>query len=197
MKSLNKCINCKYNNKGYCMKYNTRAIPLQGIDYCTCFRKKTKMPIRNQIKKKSIKQEKKLAKDLGAKRVPQSGAQITSPSDMVLGKYVIESKATKNKSISLKKEWLDQLKQSPINFGKIPVLIIEFSTKDRYVIMDNKDFLKIVDIKSNKWTLESLNNLLKEHKDKYILKEDLIKEDEELQKHNNELDRIYEEDKED
>jgi len=176
MKSLGKCVECKYNENGYCKKYNSKAVTSQDLKYCTRFRKKTKTPIRNTIKKKSVKQEKQLAKDLGARRTPQSGAQTTSPNDMTIkGGYVLESKATKSKSISLKKEWLEQLKQSPINFGKIPVLVVEFSIKDRYIIMDNKDFLKIVNTEPGKG---------------YIKKEDLIKEDKELQKCNELLDRL-------
>lgn len=136
------CKTCKYYKGCYCAYYTTKMF---GIATCTAYKKKIKKSIKNQIKKKSVKQEKKLAKDLGAKRVPQSGAQATSPNDMVLGNYVIESKATGGKSISLKNEWLSQVKQSPINFGKIPTLVLEFTkTRDRYVVMDIKDFKKII-----------------------------------------------------
>ena len=136
------CKTCKYYKKNYCIYYKARML---YIDICTAYKKKIKNPIRNQIKKKSIKQEKKLAKELGAKRTPQSGAQTTSPEDMILGNYVIESKATGRKSISLKKEWLDQVKQSPINFGKIPTLVLDFTkTNDRYIVMDEEDFKKII-----------------------------------------------------
>jgi hypothetical protein len=116
-----------------------------GVDLCTAYKKKNNKSNKNKIKKESIKQEKKLAKDLGAKKVPQSGAQETSPNDMILGNYVIESKATKGKSINVKKEWLDQVKQSPINYGKIPTLVLDFTKLgDRYIVMDEKDFKKII-----------------------------------------------------
>lgn len=143
---MNLCDTCRFNKNNYCKYFSTW---LYNVDNCTAYKKIIKNPIRTQVKKRSIKQEKKLAKDLGAKRTPRSGADPTAPNDMVLGKYVIESKSTKYESISLKKEWLSQVKESPINLGKIPTLVIEFTkTNDKYVIMDEKDFKKIV--KGNK-----------------------------------------------
>jgi hypothetical protein len=69
---------------------------------------------------------------------------------MIKGNYIIESKATNKDSIVLHKEWLDQLKQSPINYGKVPTLIIDFiKTNDRYVVLDIVDFQKIIKEESN------------------------------------------------
>jgi hypothetical protein len=136
------CKDCKYNNNNFCKYYKFTIIGASG---CTSFKKKINKPVRNQIKKNSIKQEKRLAKDLGAKRQPQSGAKDTSPADMIKGNYVIESKATNKDSIVLHKEWLDQLKQSPINYGKIPVVVLDFTKdQDRYIIMDETDFKKLI-----------------------------------------------------
>jgi len=143
---------CKYNKKNnFCIYYKNKIACLQGYDTnCLAYKKKIEKPIRSQIKKESIKQEKKLAKDLGAKRNLQSGAQATSPADMIKGNYVIESKATNKNSIVLHKEWLDQLKQSPINFGKVATLVIDFTkTNDKYVILDMVDFQKIIKEESN------------------------------------------------
>lgn len=129
----------------FCAYYKNSILCLHGNDtYCLAYKKQIENPIRNQIKKDSIKQEKILARDLGAKRQPQSGAKDTAPADMIKGNYVIESKATSNDSIVLHKEWLDQLKQSPINFGKIATLIIEFSKNERFVILDFNDFERII-----------------------------------------------------
>lgn len=139
---MNICKTCKYRDKTYCKYYKTRVL---NVDFCTAYKKSSKVKSKSYIKKTSIKQEKKLAKDLGAKQSPQSGAQETSPNDMILGNYVIESKATKGKSINLKKEWLDKVKQSPINYGKIPTLVLDFTKSgDRYILMDEKDFKRIV-----------------------------------------------------
>lgn len=144
------CKTCKYLDNHYCKYFKTRNIDILYKDNCVSYKKKIEKPIRNQIKKNSIKQEKRLAKDLGAKRTIQSGAQDTAPADMIKGNYVIESKATNKDSIVLHKEWLDQLKQSPINYGKIPTLVLEFTkTSDRYVVLDEADFKKIIKANPN------------------------------------------------
>jgi hypothetical protein len=142
---------CKYNKNNFCIYYKNKVSCLQGYDTnCLAYKKKIEKPIRNRIKKDSIKQEKRLAKDFGAHRTLQSGAQATSPADMIKGNYVIESKGTNKDSIVLHKEWLDQLKQSPINFGKIPTLVLDFTkTNDRYIILDELDFKRIIKEESN------------------------------------------------
>lgn len=138
------CTDCKFKKSGYCGFYNIKIATLNYPETCTAYKKKSTRITTNTIKKKSIKQEKKLAKDWGANRTPQSGAKATSPADMVKGNYVIESKATEGKSISLQHAWLSTLKETPVYFGKIPVLVLEFKKfKDRYVIMDEQDFNKI------------------------------------------------------
>lgn len=139
------CKDCKYSNFGFCKYYKNKISLFAYSEFCLAYKKKIEKPIRNQIKKNSIKQEKKLAKDLGARRTPQSGSKDTSPADMIKGNYVIESKATNKDSIVLHKEWLDQLKQSPINFGKIPTLVLDFTkSNNRYVVLDIVDFQKII-----------------------------------------------------
>lgn len=137
------CKDCKNNLSNYCIAFNTYTDSLGEMDICTKY-KKIKETKTNSIKNKSIKQEKRLAKDLGAKRTPQSGAQDTAPSDMIVGNYIIESKATKGKSINVKEEWLSSLKYSPMHLGQIPTLILEFQKKSRYVVLAEEDFKKII-----------------------------------------------------
>jgi len=139
------CDNCKFKKNNYCIFFKSNTIISTKPTVCSGYKKKLDKPITNDIKKKSIKQEKRLAKDLGAKRTPKSGAIATSPSDMIKGQYVLESKATSKKSINLKKEWLAQLKQNPMLLDKIPVLIIEFSKEERFVILDFNDFQRIIE----------------------------------------------------
>jgi len=111
---------------------------------CTGYKPIPKKKTTSDTKRKSIKQEKRLAESLGAKRTPRSGADDTAPSDMIKGDYVIESKATKGKSISVKEEWLSSLKQSPMHMGKIPTLILEFPKQKRYVVIAEEDFKNII-----------------------------------------------------
>jgi hypothetical protein len=137
------CQECRHNKNGYCAFFTSRTVVTENMQTCTGFKA---MPTgkTNNIKKKSVKQEKRLAKDLGAKRAPKSGAISTSPEDMLLGNYVIESKATKGKSISVKEEWLSALRESPIHFGRIPTLSIEFGSGKRYLVIEENDFKRII-----------------------------------------------------
>lgn len=137
------CNDCKHNLNGFCNYYKAKVSTLDMVK-CPSYRKRNIRVIKNKIKKKSIKQEKKLADDIGATLIPQSGAQDTSPNDMVKGKYIIESKATEKDRITLKQEWLKALKMSPMNHGKIPVMFLEFANRERYVILDAEDFKFII-----------------------------------------------------
>ncbi len=143
---MEKCDICRLNKNGYCSYFGSRTVTSSKEGICTAFKPIIKKTT-NDTKRKAIKQETRLAKDIGAKRTPRSGADPTSPSDMVLGNYVIESKATKGKSINVKEEWLSSLKRSPMHFGKIPTLILEFPNRKRYIVMEEEDFKKIIDEK--------------------------------------------------
>ena len=141
---MKKCLECKHRSNKWCKFHR---VSILTVDDCIAFKVKPEVTT-NTIKKKSVKQEKRLAKDIGARRTPQSGAQDTSPTDMIAGNYIIESKATKGKSINVKEEWLSSLKYSPMHMGKIPTLILEFPECKRYVVIAEEDFKNI--IKENK-----------------------------------------------
>ena len=143
------CDDCKHNRGNrWCKFFSTTLISMGEVSpNCVGYRKATGKT--NEIKKRSIKQEKKLAKDIGAKRTPQSGAMDTSPSDMIKGNFVIESKATKGKSINVKEDWLRTLKYTPMHLGKIPTLILEFLGRGRYVVMAEDDFKKLTNKENN------------------------------------------------
>lgn len=137
------CDDCKHNRSNRWCKFFSATLISMGVVLPNCLGYKKKTNTTNTIKKQSIKQEKKLAKDIGAKRTPQSGAMDTSPSDMIKGNFIIESKATKGKSISVREEWLSTLKYTPMHLGKIPTLILDFLKRSRYVIMSEDDFKKL------------------------------------------------------
>jgi len=137
------CDDCKFNSNNKWCKYFSATLISMGEVKPPCLGYKKKTNKTNTTKKKSIKQEKKLAKDIGAKRTPQSGAQDTAPSDMIKGDFIIESKATKGKSISVREEWLSVLKYTPMHLGKIPTLVLEFLNRGRYVVMAEEDFKRL------------------------------------------------------
>ncbi len=85
-------------------------------------------------------QESSIAKSVGGRRTPNSGAtDFGGKGDVVTSKFIIEAKTkmTPSKSISLKKEWFDKLKQEAVFSGK-PYSALAFNfgqgQPNRYVI---------------------------------------------------------------
>ena len=78
------------------------------------------------VKKKSKKQEEKIAKDIGGRTTPGSGALWFSKADVRNDKYLIEAKFTDSNKYQLKYETWDKIKREAINDGlRIPVMQIE------------------------------------------------------------------------
>ncbi len=59
-----------------------------------------------------------------------SGAQPGDPGDIVLPEYLIEHKATENRSLSLKYEWLSKITRLASSRGRRAALQISFVTAD-------------------------------------------------------------------
>ena len=88
--------------------------------------------------KKSKKHELRLAEKLEGKREPRSGANTFSKwvnrsvgRDITTPKFLVEHKFTEAASISLKKEWLDKIKEASTGAMKEPVLIVTFETNKK------------------------------------------------------------------
>lgn len=71
-------------------------------------------------------QEKKLAKTISATLTPNSGATTHYKGDMATEDFLIESKSTENKSMSIQQEWLKKIEIQAMREGKLPMLIIDF-----------------------------------------------------------------------
>ena len=97
----------------------------------------------------SKKQEKQVAKELGGKTTPNSGATPFIKGDITLDKYLIEckTKTDDSESISIKKEWLDKLNQESLFMGKeYFALVFNFGpSSDNYVIIDENTFKEIIE----------------------------------------------------
>lgn len=78
-------------------------------------------------RKQSNKQEKRIAKDIGGKVQPASGARWGHRRDVKSDNYLIEAKTTSQDSYSLKDADLAFLKKQAYQAGKIPAYIIELS----------------------------------------------------------------------
>lgn len=73
---------------------------------------------------KGRRYEKKLAKKLGVKPQPGSGAFPFYKEDIELDKFLIQVKTTTKKSYSLKDDDLKTLVRNATKVGKIPVMVI-------------------------------------------------------------------------
>lgn len=68
----------------------------------------------------SSKQEKQVAKRIGGKQQPNSGATAFRKGDVLAGSFCIECKTstTEKQSVSIKRDWIDKLKQEAFAMNK-------------------------------------------------------------------------------
>jgi hypothetical protein len=81
---------------------------------------------RQQVPRHGQKAEKRAAKRLKGRLTPASGALVGAKADIVKRTFLIESKATKHESITVKLEWLDKIAKEALDTGRDPALIIQF-----------------------------------------------------------------------
>lgn len=92
----------------------------------------------------SGRQEKKIAKQVGGSLTCNSGAYQFSAGDIITEKWILEAKTCMEpkKSFSIKKDWLDTLKEEMYASNKdYRALCFDFGDeKDRYYILDENTF---------------------------------------------------------
>lgn len=93
----------------------------------------------------SKKQETAVAKEVGGKRVANSGATPFHKGDVITDDFLIECKtttATTKASFSIKKEWLVKNKEEAFGMGKHHnALAFQFGENEpNYYIIDEKQF---------------------------------------------------------
>lgn len=82
----------------------------------------------------SSKQEKQIAKTVGGKLQPNSGATLFSKGDVKNDEWLFEAKTCikEQESFNIKKEWLDKLKQESFAMRKeFFALVFNFEYKNR------------------------------------------------------------------
>jgi hypothetical protein len=88
----------------------------------------------------SSRQENKVAKDVGGKTTANSGATMFDKGDLKTDQFLIEckTKTSNSDSISIKKEWLDKLKDESLFMKKkYEALIFNFGPDSKnYAIID-------------------------------------------------------------
>lgn len=74
--------------------------------------------------------EKKLAKSMGARLTPASGALDSAKGDMKVGDFLIESKSTIYDSLKIDRDFLLKINHEAKFAGKNPALTVTFVTGD-------------------------------------------------------------------
>lgn len=76
--------------------------------------------------------ERRVARVLGARQTPASGALCGAKGDATLEckdyRFRIESKATANKSLGVKYEWLEKITKEALETNRLPALTVSFVT---------------------------------------------------------------------
>ena len=77
-------------------------------------------------RRRSGKQEKRLAREFGGDTTPNSGATVHQKGDVTASGLMLEAKTTGKKSYSLKAAELTGLWQDAVIDGREPVMVIQF-----------------------------------------------------------------------
>lgn len=97
----------------------------------------------------SKKQEDTIAKQLGGRRVANSGATMFQKGDIITDNFLLEAKTktTSSKSISIKKDWLIKNKREALSMSKpYNALVFNFGPDDdNYYIIDEPLFQDLID----------------------------------------------------
>ena len=93
--------------------------------------------------KRSNTHERRIAGQLGGKRIARSGAKAwskwdktTERGDIKTPDLHVEHKRTDNESMSIKKDWLVQVTEGAERVGKDPALVITFEDPTRGKVID-------------------------------------------------------------
>lgn len=101
---------------------------------------------KNSEKKKSLRQEKRWAKELEGKRRPASGALLGLRGDITKGKFLFELKRTDKKSFTLTLEMWNKIMSQSFSDGKIPAVGLTIQGID-LVVISRDTFLALIEKK--------------------------------------------------
>lgn len=97
-------------------------------------------------KKKSKKQEKRIAREVGGKQTPGSGSRWNAKGDVKTSSLLIEAKTTTHRSFSVTSTILDKISEEAVLCGRTPVLSVEITSgirPKRYAVLAWEDFLAL------------------------------------------------------
>lgn len=90
-------------------------------------RKVNGVPGRSPSHDRARKQERELAKRVGGRVTPGSGAFSLKGDVRVKSLMRIEAKTTKNKSFSVTLEMIEKIEEAALSHGEVPVIVVEFN----------------------------------------------------------------------
>ena len=90
----------------------------------------------HRIGKAGRASEQRLARQLGGRARPASGAMEGAKGDIVLGDVLLEAKSTTNLSMVLKHSWLDKIAREARSEAKTPAIAVSFVHQDGKPIAD-------------------------------------------------------------
>lgn len=104
---------------------------------------------KNSTRYFSNKQEKHIAKVLNGKVQSNSGATLFNKGDIVRDNWLLEAKTCmkESQSFSIKKEWLDKIKQESFAMNKeFYALVFDFGTQnnENFYILNERTFKQIL-----------------------------------------------------
>jgi len=98
------------------------------------------------VKKKSKRQEDRVARKMGGRTQKGSGSVMFHKGDVKTQELLLECKRTDKASMSVKKEWLEKIAKEAVTYDRVPALSIEFDGMAKLVekdwIMVPSSFLK-------------------------------------------------------
>lgn len=100
----------------------------------------------------SERQEKRIAKAVRGKVVPNSGAIKFGAGDVGTDSWLFEAKTktSESQSFSIKKEWLLKNREEMFAMGKsYNALVFDFGDGDNYYVLDEKTFLMMKEALEN------------------------------------------------
>jgi len=92
----------------------------------------------HRIGKAGRASEQRLARQLGGRARPASGAMDGAKGDIVFGEVLLEAKSTTNLSMVLKHSWLDKIAREARSNAKTPALAVSFIKEDGQPITDGE-----------------------------------------------------------
>lgn len=95
----------------------------------------------------SKRQEDAIAKSVGGKRTPNSGATPTVKGDVVARNFLIEAKThvRPTDSFTIKREWIEKNREESFQMGRRhSALAIDFGDGEQHYLISDRDFIEYV-----------------------------------------------------